>query len=192
MSITESTVRSPVLVVGGTGMLAGVVSALVQEGLTTVVVSRRPPGPAAFGKHCLAHELLVPVSADYTEPIRFAAALRDAAARTGPFRQAILWIHAGGRPHAYAAVADTLTDDALVVDVLGSRAAAPTGPPPRPPTGLSRTRHRSVILGFTGHGSDTRWLNHEEISEGVLAALRSSQDGGLHVVGRVRPWEDRP
>ncbi|MFD9574146.1 hypothetical protein ACFWBI_30490 [Streptomyces sp. NPDC059982] len=57
---------------------------------------------------------------------------------------------------------------------------------------LSRTRHRSVILGFTGHGSDTRWLNHEEISEGVLAALRSPQDGGLHVVGRVRPWEDRP
>ncbi|MFE2528922.1 hypothetical protein ACFXEL_32385 [Streptomyces sp. NPDC059382] len=35
MSITERTVRSPVLVVDGTGMLAGVVGALPQEGLTT-------------------------------------------------------------------------------------------------------------------------------------------------------------
>lgn len=192
MSSTESTMRSPVLVVGGTGMLAGVVGALLRESLTTVVVSRRPPGPATFGGHVLAEGLLVPVSADYTEPIRFAAALRDTAARTGPFRQAVLWVHAEGRPHAYAAVADTLTDNALVVEVLGSSAAAPTAPAPRPPKALSRTRHRSVILGFTGHGSDTRWLGHEEISEGVLTALRSPEDSGLHVVGRVRPWEDRP
>ncbi|MER5776801.1 hypothetical protein ABT144_21380 [Streptomyces sp. NPDC002039] len=192
MSLTESTVRSPVLVVGGTGMLAGVVSALLREGLTTVVVSRRPPGPTAFGSHSLADGLLVQVNADYTEPIQFAAALRAAAARTGPFQQAILWIHAEGRPHAYAAVADTLATNPLVVEVLGSRAAAPATPAPRPPKALSRTRHRSVILGFTGPGSDTRWLAHEEISEGVLAALRSPQDSGLHVVGRVRPWEDRP
>ncbi|MFI5828404.1 hypothetical protein ACIA6C_14190 [Streptomyces sp. NPDC051578] len=192
MSVTESTVRSPVLVVGGTGMLAGVVGALVEEGLTTVVVSRRPPGPAAFGRHGAAGGLLVPVSGDYTEPVRFTEVLRDAAARTGPFGQAVLWVHAEGRPHAYAAVADTLADDALVVEVLGSRAAAPTAPAPRPPEALSRTRHRGVVLGFTGHGPNTRWLDHGEISAGVLAALRAPKDRGLHVIGRVRPWEDRP
>ncbi|GAA0291465.1 hypothetical protein GCM10010302_32540 [Streptomyces polychromogenes] len=132
------------------------------------------------------------MTADYTEPDLFAAALRGAAARTGPFRLAVLWVHAEGRPHAYSAVADTLSDDALVAEVLGSRAAAPTAPPPRAPEALSRKRHRSVILGFTGQAPDTRWLGHKEISEGVLAALRDPLDRRLHVVGRVRPWEDRP
>ncbi|MEU6894694.1 hypothetical protein ABZ934_23350 [Streptomyces sp. NPDC046557] len=44
---SESTSPGPVLVVGGTGMLAGVVSGLLRQGLTTAVVSRRPRGPAA-------------------------------------------------------------------------------------------------------------------------------------------------
>lgn len=192
MNVTEPTLRSPVLVVGGTGMLAGVVGGLVREGHTTVVVSRRPPAPAVFGSHGTAGGVLIPVSADYTEPARFARALRRTAARTGPFRQAVLWVHAQGRPHAYAAVADTLAQDASVIEVVGSGALAPTAPPPRPPEALGRTRHRVVVLGFTGTGPHTRWLDHGEISEGVLAALRAPEDDRPRVVGRVRPWEHRP
>ncbi|MFJ8211226.1 hypothetical protein [Streptomyces sp. NPDC096033] len=185
-------VRGPVLVVGGTGMLAGVVGGLVRDGLTTVVVARKPPDPAVFGSHGTGGGRLIPVSADYTEPVRFADALRGAAARTGRFRLAVLWVHAGGRPHAYAAVADTLAD-ATVVEVLGSGAAAPSAPVPRPPDALERTRHRPVVLGFTGPGRDTRWLSHEEIGDGVSAALRARRgDEPYTVVGRVRPWEDRP
>ncbi|ATZ29678.1 hypothetical protein ACFZBM_38250 [Streptomyces lavendulae] len=193
MDVTEPAVASPVLVVGGTGMLAGVVGALVREGLTTVVVSRNPPAPAAFGSLGTAGGVLIPVGADYTEPERFARTLRRAAARTGPFRQAVLWVHAEGRPHAYAAVADTLAQDASVIEVVGSGALAPTAPPPRPPEAFDRrTRHRTVVLGFTGDGPHTRWLDHGEIGTGVLAALRAPEGDRLRVVGRVRPWEDRP
>ncbi|GLX40788.1 Rossmann-fold NAD(P)-binding domain-containing protein [Streptomyces lavendulae] len=193
MDVTESAVASPVLVVGGTGMLAAVVGALVREGLTTVVVSRNPPAPAAFGTPGTAGGVLIPVSADYTEPERFARTLRRAAARTGPFRQAVLWVHAEGRPHAYAAVADTLTQDASVIEVVGSGALAPTAPAPRPPEAFGpHIRHRTVVLGFTGDGPHTRWLDHGEIGTGVLAALRAPEGDRLRVVGRVRPWEDRP
>ncbi|MFG2668268.1 hypothetical protein ACGFY6_29040 [Streptomyces sp. NPDC048387] len=196
MTVEESVVRSPVLVVGGTGMLAGVVRRLVREGLTTVVVARRSLGTAAFGGLGTADGLLIPVSADYTEPVPFAEALRRTVARTGPFRQAVLWVHAQGRPQAYAAVAGTLADDALVIEVLGSGAAAPSAPEPHPPEPLGRFAYRSVVLGWQGAGPNTRWLDHAEISSGVLAALRASRDGrpdaGPHVVGRVRPWTDRP
>lgn len=193
MDVTESAPGSPVLVVGGTGMLAAVVGALVREGRTTVVVSRNPPAPAAFGSQGTAGGVLIPVSADYTEPERFARMLRRAAARTGPFRQAVLWVHAEGRTHAYAAVADTLARDASVIEVLGSGALAPAAPAPRPPEAFGpRTRHRTVVLGFTGDGPQTRWLDHGEIGTGVLAALRAPEGDRLRVVGRVRPWEDRP
>ncbi|RPF25553.1 hypothetical protein EDD96_7075 [Streptomyces sp. Ag109_G2-6] len=193
MNADDAPVCGPVLVVGGTGMLAGVVGGLVREGLTAVVVSRKPPGPGAFGDLGTAGGRLLPVSADYTDPLGFAAALRRVAARTGPFRQAVLWVHAHGRPHAYAAVAAALADGASVLEVLGSAAAAPTAPAPRPPEALGRARHRAVVLGFTGPGAHTRWLDHGEISGGVLAALRTPQsDDGPYVVGRVRPWEDRP
>ncbi|MEU3315390.1 hypothetical protein AB0940_21490 [Streptomyces sp. NPDC006656] len=108
-------------------------------------------------------------------------------------------MHAQGRPQACAAVSGTLADDALVVEVLGSGAAAPStpsAPEPHPPEPLGRFAYRSVVLGWQGAGPNTRWLDHAEISSGVLAALRASRDGrpdaGPHVVGRLRPWTDRP
>ncbi|MEU3404579.1 hypothetical protein ABZ766_11600 [Streptomyces sp. NPDC006670] len=192
MHTEDASAPGPVLVVGGTGMLAGMVGELVRTGLTAAVVARRPPGPGAFGDLGPGAGRLLPVAADYTEPLRFAAALRRVAARTGPFRQAVLWVHAHGRPHAYAAVAATLAQGASVFDVLGSGAAAPTAPAPRRPEALGRARYHPVVLGFTGQGAHTRWLNHGEISGGVLAALRAPAGAGPYVVGRVRPWEDRP
>ncbi|MFF2193520.1 hypothetical protein [Streptomyces sp. NPDC058157] len=190
---TDDASRSgPVLVVGGTGMLAGTVGGLVRAGLTVVVVARKPAGPGAFGDLGTGGGRLLTVAADYTRPLPFAAALRRVAARTGPFRQAVLWVHAHGRPHAYAAVADTLAEGASVLEVLGSGAAAPTAPAPSRPGALVRARYHAVVLGFTGREPHTRWLDHGEISAGVLAALRAPAGDGPYVVGRVRPWEDRP
>lgn len=88
-------------------------------------------------------------------------------------------------------MAGVLAEDALVVEVLGRGAAAPGAPEPGPPEVLRGIRHRAVVLGFTGAGARTRWLSHEQISGGVRAAVHAPRDG-LHVVGRVRPWEHRP
>lgn len=185
-----SAVRGPALVIGGTGMLAGAVGGLLRGGLTTVVVSRRPPGPNAFGALDEDSGLLIPVSADYADARRFAETLGQVVARTGPFHLALLWVHTESRRHAYTAVA--LARGALVVEVLGSGAAAPTARPPRPPRALRHVRHRAVVLGFTGEGPRTRRLDHGRISDGVLAALRAPEGEHLHLVGRVRPWEHRP
>ncbi|WP_375388078.1 hypothetical protein [uncultured Amnibacterium sp.] len=46
-----------------------------------------------------------------------------------------------------------------------------------------------VLLGWAGPDGGARWHTPEEIAPAVLAALA---DGAPRVVGRVRPWSDRP
>ncbi|MFF4329104.1 hypothetical protein ACFYZT_21680 [Streptomyces sp. NPDC001591] len=125
-------------------------------------MARRSLDAAALGGHRTADGRLIPVSADYTEPVPFAETLRRTVARTGPFRQVVLWVHAQGRPQAYAAVAGTLADDAQVVEVLGSGAAAPSAPQLHPPGALGRFAYRSVVLGWQGAGPNTRWLDRRD------------------------------
>lgn len=53
-----------------------------------------------------------------------------------------------------------------------------------------RIRYRQVILGFVIEGGRSRWLTHQEISDGVLKAVH--QDAAWSVVGTVEPWSMRP
>ncbi|MEU1476216.1 hypothetical protein [Streptomyces sp. NPDC005760] len=175
---------SPALVVGGTGMLSGTVQALADQGCTTAVLARRPGPPARTGP-------VVAVPVDYTDPAALKDALFKAVRDTGRFRLAVLWVHTPAQASAYGVIAQALTDDALVVEVLGSAAAAPSAPPATAPAPFHGHRYRRVVLGFAdGDDGTTRWLSHREISEGVTAALRTPED--LRIIGRVRPWTDRP
>ena len=79
--------------------------------------------------------------------------------------------------------------------VLGSATADP-GHPHRLASaaavaeGLVDCRLRQVVLGFQVIGDGSRWLTNDEISAGVLEAVRS--DRPLSVIGQVEPWSARP
>lgn len=47
-----------------------------------------------------------------------------------------------------------------------------------------------MVLGFRVEDDGSRWLTHEEISEGILAAIADPQP--VQVIGTVTPWERRP
>lgn len=151
-----------VLVVGGTGMLAGATRALAAQADEVVLVARRP--------EALATETgAVPLALDWTAP--------DAATRVaelpGGFDLGLIWLHdeACGLARAFE---DRLAPGARVIRVHGSRSVDPAvrvvrEPDPRP--GLHR---QVVILGWhldPSAADGQRWLADDEICAGVLAAV---------------------
>ncbi len=47
-----------------------------------------------------------------------------------------------------------------------------------------------IQLGFILENDNSRWLLHEEISNGVIQAITEGKI--KHIVGTIEPWEKRP
>ncbi|RAJ60012.1 hypothetical protein K378_04709 [Streptomyces sp. Amel2xB2] len=182
------------LVVGGTGMLAGVVRGLVRAGRRTAVVARSEARirSVAAGTDDPAKVLAVP--ADYTRPETLETALGQALTAGERFTAAVLWVHGSHRPVVHGLLADRLAPGALLVDVLGSAVLDPSrGALRRPAYAVPGAAYRAAVLGFADGADGMRWLTHAEISDGVLAALEEGSEAPpARVVGRVEPWADRP
>jgi len=148
------------LVVGGTGMLAGAARGLTERGHIVTCIARRPAE--------LGHRITVE-PADYRDPIRLRDVLARATKARGPLELAVCWIHTDA-PDATQIVADALAPGARLVQVFGTR-VWPLEPVP------IHIAYRRVLLGSL----DGRWLTHDEISKGVLAAI--GRDRPVAVVG---------
>jgi hypothetical protein len=146
------------LVVGGSGMLAGVCRGLAAEGHDVSVVAR-----GSGRLEALRSERITPVQVDYADLDAFEAALRAAIGERGPIGLAVCWIRSW-EPDSLRLVADVLPDGAPLYHVLGT-----TGTPAAELAGVDYI----VRLGRKGD----RWLTNEEISAGVLEAIaRESAD----------------
>ncbi|HEY8373073.1 MAG TPA: hypothetical protein VIL00_10050 [Pseudonocardiaceae bacterium] len=197
------------LVLGGTGMLAGCVAALLAEGWEAVTPSRHrrvitsrvgdtrevPPGQGAGVRAVLRPPGHRPtghggvgraahwVRADWAEPDLLAAAVARVLA--GPADLLVAWVHRPYREPVLRAVAELLAPGAPVVEVHGSGAGAPGG---LPDPGVADHPTHQVVLGRGASG--TRWLTHAEISSGVLAVVRAALAGEAprpHLVGCLPP-----
>ena len=148
------------VVVGGTGMLAGLTSALAAHGRPVTSIARRS---ADLGPGVTAVRL------DYRDNASLSAGLARAVEERGPVDLAVCWIHADA-PEAPRTVAGVLAPGARLVQVFGTRAWPLLDVP-------LHVAYRQVLLGSRGG----RWLTHDEISAGVLEALDA--DRPLTVVG---------
>jgi hypothetical protein len=77
--------------------------------------------------------------------------------------------------------------------VLGSAADDPSQPDDARRSrfaALSDLVYHEVILGFIVDRGTSRWLTHDEISAGVLAAI--DRGAPRSIVGTTRPWSARP
>lgn len=146
---------SDVLVVGGTGMLAGVVDELARRGHRVLVPSRHPAA---------ATDRIVPFQADWSDPQVLLSLVRDRL--DGPLEKAVVWCH---RPHRAAivdGVRDLLAADGRLIEVLGSTTLAQLWDR-RPPA-----ESVFVMLGHKQLDDGTgRWLTHDEIGSGVVGSL---------------------
>jgi hypothetical protein len=168
------------LVLGGTGMLAGVAAALLDDGWQVVLPSRRRPATLTAGGRA-AHW----VKADWTEPAALVATADQALG--GPADLLVAWVHREVRVSVMRSVAPLLAPGAPVVEVHGSASANPLGGCPDPV--LPDHPTQQVVLGYVRHAGRTRWLTHEEVSAGVLDAVHRALDGKppqVHQVGEFR------
>jgi NAD(P)-dependent dehydrogenase (short-subunit alcohol dehydrogenase family) len=166
------------LVLGGTGMLAGCVEGLIDEGWHVVLPSRRRPLTTPQAEW---------VQADWSQPAELAEVAGKALG--GPANLLVAWVHGSFRVPVLSAVAPLLAPGAPVVEVHGSASANPVQGCPEPV--LSQHPTQQVVLGFLRHEGRTRWLTHSETVEGVLAAVHRALEGrqpAVHQVGEFRPW----
>lgn len=187
---------SHVLVVGGTGMLREVVLHLAAEGNRVSVIARRTTG--LRGLELEASRLsgsVNPISLDYRNSAKLREELAKGDSLYGPASLAICWIHSEAveAPFVVAGVISRGPSCCRFFEILGSAASQLAR--------LGRDRssefrhfpnllYRQIILGFVIEPGGSRWLSHEEISEGVLNAVRSDRE--LSIVGIVEPWSARP
>lgn len=155
--------RGHALVVGGTGMLAPAARALTTRGHAVTCIARRG---SDLGSGVVVEQV------DYRNGVQLREALARATQSRGPIELAVCWIHTDA-PDVPRIVADALAPGARLVQVFGTRVWPLADVP-------LHVAHRQVLLGSVGG----RWLNHEEISSGVLKAVDA--DRPLTVVG------DRP
>ncbi|MCA9274215.1 MAG: hypothetical protein KDA31_14350 [Phycisphaerales bacterium] len=162
-----------VMVIGGTGMLAGLCRTLADRGHPVSVLARRNRdlGP---GVGCFA--------CDYKDPDSLDAAMSEAIDELGPIAVLISWIH-GTAPDA-AEQAHRIASPERHLRILGSASAK------RPAPGPSEAGCERITLGFALDGPASRWLTHDEICEGVLHAFDHPRPATI--VGVVEPWERRP
>jgi uncharacterized protein YbjT (DUF2867 family) len=167
------------LVVGGSGMLAGLCRALASEGWQVTVVGRNEEKLArATGGDSRLHAL----SVDYEDVDAFTAALDVAASARGPVTLAVCWIRSWA-PHSLLAAADAVVADGRLFHVLGSQGSDDSAPAIEALEAREELRYRQVQLGVVDESTGHRWLTNEEISAGLRDAIRG--DRPYYLVGRA-------
>jgi NAD(P)-dependent dehydrogenase (short-subunit alcohol dehydrogenase family) len=169
-------------------MLSDCAAELVAQGWHVVLPSRRY-APLAIAPGAPTEGRALWVAADWSDP----KGLADRAGRAlgGKADLLVVWVRREQRGQVLATVAPLLTAGAPVVEVHGSATAGQAGP--REPV-LADHPTQQVVLGFVPEGRTTRRLNQEEISQGVVDAVRRALDGrppATHQVGDVLPWSVR-
>jgi hypothetical protein len=175
-------------VISGTGMLSACTSVLVAEGWHVVLPSRRyAPIPTTPGGTGTGRALWV--AADWSDPADLARRARRALG--APAELLVAWVRHEHRAAVLHEVAPLLKRGAPIVEVHGSAAALLSQGYPEPV--LPDHPTQQVVLGFVPVGRTSRRLSHEEISAGILAAVRralADKPPALHQVGEPRPWSN--
>jgi len=172
-----------VLIVGGSGMLAGLARELCAHADKVSVLARNEK------RIRVVSDTVDPIVCDYNDGVALAEALSLIEAPD----LVVAWIH-GRAPQARRAFAECVLAEGRFVQVLGSAHADPAhrerlAEMAKVAEGLP-IDYQAVVLGFAVENGASRWLGNEEISAGVLAAIESEE--AVSIVGVVEPWSAKP
>lgn len=180
---------SHVLIIGGTGMLAKVTEYLSENYDTVSVICRDENRINSNLKN------VNPLILDYTYYKSLSKSLQSAVENFGNIELVVSWIHSTA-PLAPNIVADKLNSYNVTFrffDILGSAYANPANITIERETKLKENKniqYRKIILGFKIENNSSRWLTNDEISGGVIEAIK--EDKEEIIVGTVSPWDKRP
>lgn len=175
------------LVIGGTGMLAQASVWLSENSYHVSVIGRNPKKMQQMLEQNTLQ--LTPVLVDYTNTEELAEQIRCTQQKNGPIELVVAWVHSTG-PQVIPCVMEMLAANQPVAffHVSGSSSnlkdiKAKTSVP-------KHVLYHQIQLGFKRENGISRWLTHEEISQGVIDALLSGKPES--VIGMTEPWDLRP
>jgi len=180
-----------VLIFGGTGMLAKATGWIAARSERTVVFGRNRHRLERIAKQYDGYGLEVK-QLDYTDNAALIREIHAAHSQHGPIGMVVAWIH-GTAPKALPTIKEQISrlqsDPWTLVHIKGSssRLSDITKPDPDAP---ENCQVKEVRLGFVYDGTSSRWLTHEEISDGIIEAIKGNQP--ITVVGTLEPWDKRP
>ena len=175
------------LVIGGTGMLAKVSIWLSENGYHVSVIGRNPEKMQRLLEQNPAQ--MTPVLVDYTNSKELAEHLVHIQQKNGPIHLVVAWIHSTGQ-YVIPCLTELIprSQSWRLFHVNGSSAnlqeiKAKTAIP-------ANIYYHQVLLGFKIESGMFRWLTHEEISDGIIEAIRENKS--KHIIGTITPWKKRP
>lgn len=185
-----------VLVVGGTGILEKVSLFLAShDNVVTVVASSRED----FAKLEIQAQGLSgkinPIAVDYNEIDGFGRRIQESIAAFGPVTLAVNWVHETALKvvEVIASILNATSPVCRYFQILPGQELAKTKEKKYFEStfrNLERVLYRIIVLGFKREKGATMRLSDDEISEGVIKALRD--DSKNVMIGTVDPWEIGP
>ncbi|GAA0497750.1 short-chain dehydrogenase [Salinibacillus aidingensis] len=177
------------LVVGGTGMLSNLSVWLLKNGYHVSVIARDNRKMENLIKRA-GKRNITPVLVDYRKDKELRYKLKEVIQTNGEIDFVVAWIHSNAE-NALEIIAEEVTKTVNQWDlfhVLGSSADLENLK--KSVTIHGNCIYHTVQLGFILENNHSRWLTNNEISEGVIEAIKN--DKSNHVVGAIEPWELRP
>jgi hypothetical protein len=177
------------LIIGGTGMLKKTTEYLSENYDTVSVICRNKNRIDARLKN------INPLILDYTNYEALSGNISEAMEKFGAIELVVSWIHSTAplAPKLFAEKINSSRKPFRFFDILGSAYADPSK------NNEDRKNifkeydnliYRKIILGFVIENGSSRWLTNDEISSGVIDAVKN--DLPEKIIGTVSPWEKRP
>lgn len=181
-----------VLIFGGTGMLSQATGWITEKASYTIVFGRNRQRLNRLREKYWQPGLEIQ-ELDYTNIEALKSAIKTTYMQHGTINMVVAWIHSTA-PDAIPTIMKQISElqkeeqwSLIVIkgssDDLSRITTAGKNIP-------NNCNVKEVQLGFKFDGSVSRWLTHQEISEGVNQAIES--DKIKTVVGTLEPWERRP
>ncbi|GAB2538665.1 Rossmann-fold NAD(P)-binding domain-containing protein [Gracilibacillus alcaliphilus] len=177
------------LVFGGTGMLAGATKWLIENAEHVSVVGRNKYKLEQLRPEYTNNNFQL-VTLDYKDSKALREFLQQTIRVYGPVDLVVSWIHSTS-PDAIPLILGELQHQKnpwRFIHIKGSshNLSGITNEITVP----NNCVYGDVQLGFKIEGSTSRWLTHEEISNGVISAIRHNKR--KTVIGTLHPWSKRP
>jgi hypothetical protein len=176
------------LVVGGSGMLAKTSLWLAANGYLTSVLGR---DEKKLNKLVKSNSNISPISVDYNKEDIFREEIKRSITNNGPYELVIAWIHRNEEEIIRiisSEIENASTNEWQLFHVLGS--SGDLDQICKTIDISEKCLYHQVQLGFVVTGNRSRWLTHDEISNGVIASIQNKLK--RFVVGTLEPWEKRP
>ena len=180
---------SHALIIGGTGMLSKVTEYLTGKYDTVSAISRDEKKINPNLKN------INPLILDYSNYKILSEKLYTAIEKFGNIELVVSWIHsiAPLAPNIIAEKINSFNVPFRFFDILGSAYANPSLNTVERGEKLKENKnllYRKIILGFKIENNYSRWLSNDEISSGVIEAIKNDEEE--KIVGIVSPWDKRP